>query len=176
MVAGCGSSRSILYRGIAPGGGPRIVISDATAVRDGKAIRKQWLAEIARAARETPKPQFHNLSASRLRSRLSAAAGRYGFTVKRVQFLHPRQLAPLIIVQTRHYVATARAYGSTLYKSLDPLATPGRRPKPAFEAFLFEAQDERGVPFFIVSNVLRGAHAHGGEWARSEELYPGPHG
>ena len=175
VVAGCGNSRSILYKGVAPGGGPRIVISDATAIRDGKAIRKRWLAEIAQAGRESPEPRFHNLPASRLRSRLAAAAARYDFTVKRVQFLHPRQLAPLVIVQTRRYLTMARAYGSVLYKSLDPLST-GRRPKQVFEAFLFEAQDERGVPFFVVSNVLRGPHAHGSEWARSEELYPGPHG
>lgn len=175
LVTGCASSRSILYKGIAPGGGPRIVISDAAAARDGKAIRKRWLTDIARAGREYPKPRFHNLSASQLRARLAIAAARYGFTVERVQFLHPRQVAPLVIVQTHHYLAMAHAFGTVLYKSLDPLRRH-LRPKETFEAFFFEAQDERGVPFIIVSYDARGRGAGGGMWARSEELYPGPHG
>ena len=175
VVGGCGNSRSILYKGISPAGGPRMVISDSAAVRDGKTIRKQWLADIARAGREDPKTRFRNLSASRLRSRLAAAAERYDFTVKRVHVFRPRQFAPLVIVQTHHYLALARVFGSILTKSLDPFSNR-RRPKTAFEAFFFEAQDERGVPFIVLSNALRGPHAHGGEWARSEELYPAPHG
>ena len=175
LVTACGSSRSILYRGVAPAGGPRRVISDAEAVRDGKAIRKRWLADIARSGREYPKPRFHNLSASKLRARLAAAAARYRFTVKSVQLLHPRQIAPLVIVQTRQYLAMAHAFGTILYKSLDPLRRHVR-PKETFEAFFFEAQDERGVPFIIVSYDARGRGAGGGMWARSEELYPGPHG
>lgn len=174
-VAGCGNSRSILYKGIAPGGGARIVISDAAAVRDGRTIRHQWLAAVARAGREYPKPHFHNLSASQLRARLATAATRYGFTVKRVVFLHPRQVAPLVVVQTRHYLAMAHAFGTILSKSLDPLRRHVR-PRETFEAFFFEAQDERGVPFIIVSYDARGRRAGGGMWARSEELYPGPHG
>lgn len=175
LVTGCGNSRSILYKGIAPGGGPRIVISDAAAIRDGRAIRKRWLADIARAGRRFPKPHFHSLSASQLRARLAVAAARYHFTVKNVQFLHPRQVAPLVIVQTRHYLAMAHAFGGILYKSLDPLKRH-LRPKETFEAFFFEAQDERGVPFIIVAYDARGRGAGGGMWARSEELYPGPHG
>jgi hypothetical protein len=175
VLSGCTNSRSILYKGIAPGGGPRIVISDATALREGRTIRKRWLADIARVGREYPKRRFHNLSASQLRARLAAAAARDRFTVKRVQFLHPRQVAPLVIVQTRRYLALAHAFGAILYKSLDPLRR-GSRPQETFEAFFFEAQDERGVPFIIMSYDARGRGAGGGMWARSEELYPGPHG
>jgi len=58
---------------------------------------------------------------------------------------------------------------------IDPIRRH-RRPREAFEAVFFEAQDERAVPFIIVSGVDRGPNPHGGEWARSEELYPGPHG
>lgn len=132
VVAGCGNSRAILYKGISPGvSGHRIVISDARAVRDGKEIRKQWLADIARAGREYPKQRFDNLPESRFRARLDAAATRDEFTVKRVAFLQSRVLR-----------------------------SPGRA----------------GVPFIIVSSVKRGPNPHGGEWARSEELYPAPHG
>lgn len=176
LVAGCGNSRSILYKGISPGvSGHRIVISDATAVRAGKRIREQWLADIALAGREYPKQRFHNLPESLFRARLSAAAASDQFTVKRVEFLHPRQLAPLVIVQSRHYLAMAHLFGAVLSKSIDPIRRH-RRPEEAFEGVFFEAQDERGVPFIIVSGVDRGPNPGGGEWARSEELYPGPHG
>jgi hypothetical protein len=33
-----------------------------------------------------------------------------------------------------------------------------------------------GVPFLAVFNHWRGSNRGGGEWARSEELYPFPHG
>ncbi len=125
--AGCGNSRSILYKGIGVGAGvsgPRIVISDARAVRDGKAIRKQWLAEIARAGRKYPKQRFDNVPESRFRARLAEAAARDQFTVKRVEFLHPRQAAPLVIVQSRHYLDMAHLYGRVLFKLIDPIRTP----------------------------------------------------
>lgn len=80
-----------------------------------------------------------------------------------------------MIVQSRHYLDMAHVYGTVLYKLIDPIRKH-RRPKEAFEAVFFEAQDERGVPFIIVSGVNRGPTPNGGEWARSEELYPGPHG
>jgi len=172
-VAGCANSRSILYKGVVTGGGSRLVISDAAAVRAGWVNRKQWLADIARAGRDDPRPRFHNLSASQFRGRLAAAAVRFGFTVKTVEFLHPRQFAPLVIVQSRHYLAMAHAW-LAIFKSIDPLRRHVR-PKETFEAVFFEAQDERGVPFIITSYDARG-RAGGGMWARSEELYPGPHG
>jgi len=90
VVAGCASSRSVLYKGwVKPGSGQRIVFSDAMAVERGRSMRKQWLADIARAGRERPKPLFHNLSESRVRARLTASGDQ--FTVKRVEFFHPRQ-------------------------------------------------------------------------------------
>ena len=105
VAAGCGNSRSILYKGITPGvSGQRIVFSDAMAVRDGNAIRKQWLAEVERAGSEYPKERFDNVPESRFRARLAKAAARDQFTVKRVEFLHPRQATPLVIVQSRHYL------------------------------------------------------------------------
>ncbi len=174
VVAGCGNGRSILYKGIAPGGGPREVISDAAAVRDGKAIRRRWLADIARRGREYPAQRFHNLPAATFRARLAAAAARDHFTVKRVRFLHPRQVAPLVIVESDHYLGLAHAFGALL-NSLEPRSGRGDAGL-AYEGWLLEAQDERGVPFIILSGAIRGPDAGGGQWARSEELYPGPHG
>ncbi|HEY3765949.1 MAG TPA: hypothetical protein VGL44_12400 [Gaiellales bacterium] len=42
------------------------------------------------------------------------------------------------------------------------------------DGFRVGAQSSRGTPFLDVSNVMR-AHG-GGQWARSERLYPYPHG
>jgi hypothetical protein len=171
--AGCANSRSILYKGDVTSSGSRLVISDAAALRAGSAARSRWLADIARAGRDRPKPRFHNLSASQFRARLARAAARYRFTIKAVEFLHPRQLAPLVIVQTRHYLAMAHAARAIL-ESIDPLRRHVR-PRETFEALFFEAQDERGVPFIITSSDVR-ERLGGGQWARSEELYPFAHG
>lgn len=43
-----------------------------------------------------------------------------------------------------------------------------------YEGFFLGAQDEQGEPFLAVYNAWR-AHG-GGQWARSEALYPFPHG
>jgi hypothetical protein len=62
------------------------------------------------------------------------------------------------------HAEVACAYGSN--------GTRGRR----YEGFYLEAQDERGVPFLGVYNFWRGNHKGGGQWARSEPLYPFQHG
>jgi len=52
------------------------------------------------------------------------------------------------------------------------------RPIPFVEGLYLAAVDERGIPLFSVSNVLRsdGRRLYeGGEWARAEALYPLPH-
>ena len=178
-LAGCGgSSRSILMSGISPPGpiGPKTVIDDATALRVARGIEKKWRVDIAQRAHEAPSEHYANLPTARVRQLLAAAAHRYGFTVKTVRFLRPRQLAPLVVVQTTHYEALARAFGR-FDKSLNPLRdrrTDGLA--GAFEGFFFEAQDERGVPFFVMYDAIRGVSGYGGQWARADALYPGLHG
>lgn len=44
-----------------------------------------------------------------------------------------------------------------------------------FEGFYLEGRDERGVPFVIVTDVVRG-EVMGGQWARSDALFPFQHG
>jgi hypothetical protein len=46
----------------------------------------------------------------------------------------------------------------------------------AYEGFLLEALDRRGIPFVAVYNWWRGPHAGGGQWAVDPSLYPYPHG
>lgn len=175
-LSGCGgSSRSVLYSGVSLTGGPKRIVTDAAAVRDVRAVRAQWLAEITRRAGEDPSQPFANLSAQQLRLRLAKAAARYHFTVKKVELLHPRQSAPLIIVRTRRYLALAHA-APAIETALDPYTGHGDQTRWAFEGFFLEAQDERGVPFLDVFNFERGSGPGGGQWARSDQLYPFAHG
>jgi hypothetical protein len=133
------------------------------------------VAEITRRAREDPSERFDNLSARQLRQRLAEEATRYHFTIEQVRLLHPRQVAPLVTIRTRRYLAFAHALPS-IETSLDPHIGHNDRAGWAFEGFFLEAQDERGVPFLAVFNFMRGSGPGGGQWARSDQLYPFAHG
>ncbi len=123
VVAGCGSvrrsshsvldasGRSILYRGVSlvgatgANGAPKRV-TDAEAVRAGRTARPFWLSNLA-SGELGPRS---NLSPRQFRSKLARTASRYGFSVKRLQFVRTRgQVAPLVIVETDSYLAFARA-------------------------------------------------------------------
>jgi hypothetical protein len=130
---------------------------------------------IARVRRQGAAHGFSNLSPRKFRLRLAAAAKHYGFTVKKVQFVHPGHVAPLVIVQTHKYLAFARAVPA-IEKSLDPHKGRSDLAGWAFEAFYLEAQDEKGVPFLVVTNVVGGRGVTGGQWARSDPLFPFAHG
>jgi hypothetical protein len=177
VAAGCANSRSILYSGISGplGQTKKVVVTDAAAARDARQNRAEWLAMIARVRRQGAAHGFSNLSPRKFRLRLAAAAKRYGFTVKKVQFVHPGHVAPLVIVQTHKYLAFARAVPA-IEKSLDPHKGRSDLAGWAFEAFYLEAQDERGVPFLVVTNVVGGGGVTGGQWARSDPLFPFAHG
>ena len=45
----------------------------------------------------------------------------------------------------------------------------------AYEGFYIEARDTERVPFLLADNYLRGTIT-GGQWARTEALYPFGHG
>ena len=122
------------------------------------------------AARKYPGIPFRSPSREVLLARLGGEAKAHDFEVVSLRMLRPRELAPLVVVRTARYVSLARATGGIL-KNLDR----ERSYDPDYEGFYFEAQDERGVPFFSAYNVRRG-QIEGGEWARSEPLYPFPHG
>ena len=89
--------------------------------------------------------------------------------------LRPGQLAPEIAVRTTHYLALARALPGIL-RNLDPHSAQSDTRGWSYEGFFFEAQDENGAPFLAVYNFWRGQHNGGGQWARSEPLFPFPHG
>ena len=111
-----------------------------------------------------------------LRRRLDAAARRNDFEVASLRLLRPRGLAPRIVARTKHYVELAHA-APRILRRLDPkVATGDDRSGWRYEGFYFEADDEHGVPFLLVFNFLRGPHAGGGQWARSDALFPFAHG
>lgn len=151
-------------------------VGAAEAVKAGQVSRAQWRQEIARRAREDPATRFPNLAPFLLRQRLAEAARRYDFEVVSVRLLRPRQLAPEIVVRTKRYLRLARATPAIL-RALDP-RLPARDDRRGweYEAFYFEARDEHDVPFLLAFNFMRGEGGGGGEWARSERLFPFPHG
>ncbi len=170
-LTACGSSsRSILYSGTWSTG-QRHLITDAEARRDGRLNQADWIQQVAIHGIGHRRAQFSNLSTAEFRRRLAVAATKYDFTVEKVRFLKPKpsQLAPLVVVRTTKYLAFSQAIGA-IERSVDP-----GRSHPAFEAIYLEGQDERGIPFVIVENEWRGQR-YGGQWARSEALFPGPHG
>jgi hypothetical protein len=172
VLAGCGDSRSILYAGdsggaLAVGHSPQVV-TDAEALRAGRTVPAFWLSNLASGELGPPS----TLSPREFRSRLARAANRYGFTVKRVRFIKTRgQIAPFVIVETSRYLTLARATPA-IAKSLDPLTDKTNNATGeqfwSFPGLLFEARDERGVPFLITDSFPTG----GGQWARSDQLYP----
>ncbi len=172
-LSGCGDSRSVLYSGLVIGaGGKPLIVTDADAGRVGRTLPVFWRSKLSSGTLGPPS----TVSPREFRSRLSRAARRYGFTVKRVRFVKTRgQIAPLVIVETDHYVDLARAT-SAIVKSLDPLTNTTNRATgerfASFPGLLFEAQDERGVPFLIADSFPTG----GGQWARSNQLFPFGHG
>jgi hypothetical protein len=155
--------------------GTRHVISATAASDDVQTQLASWVADIDHRGRDDPSERFANLPAAQFRRRLAAAAARYHFTVKKVQFLHPAQAAPLVIVQSRRYLALAHAVPA-IESSLDPHTGHSDQTGWAYEGFFLEAQDERGIPFIATSNFMRGAGPGGGQWARSNQLYPFTHG
>lgn len=186
LVVGCGGhghavvqGRAVLYQGVDVRHPVTTVVnrrvSNAAARRGGARLREHWERQIRSRAIESPREHFANLSPETLKKRLAEAAHDHGFQVVAVELLRPRQLAPEIAVRTTHYLALALALPGIL-RSLDPHSAQSDNRGWSYEGFFFEAQDERGVPFLAVYNVWRGQHKGGGQWARSEPLFPFPHG
>ena len=177
LTAACGEHKSVLDEGLCRGAGctPRAV-SPQEASKAGRTTLADWLRELRRGVRERPNLRFDNLSPTELRRRLDAAASQYGFEVISFEVRRPRQLAPEIVVRTTQYLDLARAAPAIL-RSLDPKRpTKDDRTGWRFEGFYFRAEDEHGVPFFVVDNFWREQSPGGGQWARSERLYPFSHG
>ena len=177
LAAGCSHHSSILDAGVRSGAlGHVHRIGPAEARAAARRASREWEQELRKRGPEDPGTRFPNLSRQELLRRLDEAARAYEFDVVSVTFLRPRQLAPRIVVRTKHYQRLARATPAIL-KRIDPRApAQGDYRGWRYEGFFFEAQDEHGIPFLATFNFWRGSGPGGGEWARSEPLYPFPHG
>jgi hypothetical protein len=177
LATGCDKHKSVLDEGVSRrmAGGTR-VIGPSEALRASSRARASWERELRKRAAADPATRFQNLPATELRRRLAAAAERYDFEVVSLELIHPRQLAPRVVVRTEHYLELAEATGGIL-RRLDPKSnTSDDRTGWRYEGFYFEAQDRDGVPFLIAFNYWRGDGPGGGQWARSERLFPFEHG
>jgi hypothetical protein len=141
--------------------------------------RSDWYHEISRRGRRGrthPHPvHFRSPPATAFLARLRTASRRYDFHVVHVHIYRPLQLAPFVIARTAHPKRLSKAM-KAIEQRLDPLNTLSALPTAwTYEGFYFEARDTKDVPAFLVFNYVRGGIV-GGQWARSEALYPFPHG
>jgi hypothetical protein len=106
--------------------------------------------------------------------RLAAVASRFHFRVLLVRFVRAPQGSPLVIVRAHSPREFSRDMPAVM-RALDP-KRGGREDWQGwdYEGFFLGAQDDRGQPFAGAFNFFR-AHG-GGQWARSEALYPFDHG
>src|SRR5205823_6168652 len=118
--------------------------------------------------------RFPNPAPGVFRKRVSLVGRRYGFRVVSLRLLHPRQVAPLLVVETRRERKSFVSDVPAIMALLDPTAGAGHQTAITFEGFLFEARDARG-PFVRVENVYRG-EVEGGQWSWNPCVYPYAHG
>lgn len=117
--------------------------------------------------------RFPNTSPKAFRARVSAIGERYGFRIASLILLRPRELAPLLVVETtRNRKAFVRDVPAIM-SLLDPISNGRGQSAVTFEGFFFEARDAEGA-FVRVENVYRG-EIMGGQWSRSPCVYPYEH-
>jgi hypothetical protein len=116
---------------------------------------------------------FPNPSPAVFRRRVALIGRRYGFTVRQLRLLRPRQLAPLLVVRTdRDRKAFVRDVPAIM-KLLDPTSNGPGKTAITFEGFFLEGQDAHGS-FVRVDNHYRG-ETEGGQWSWNRCAYPYAH-
>jgi hypothetical protein len=176
IASGCANHRDgVLTAGYTARAGNQASPGATAATAIAMRAERAWRRELAKRAVQSPGQEFDNLSLAELRVRLRREARAHHFDVVSANFLRPRQLASRIVVETSDYRGLAKATPAIL-KDIDP-RRPVRNDAEGwrFEGFYFEARDRRSVPFLIVFNYWRGLSG-GGQWARSERLFPFEHG
>ncbi|HEY7148441.1 MAG TPA: hypothetical protein VH420_03260 [Gaiellaceae bacterium] len=118
--------------------------------------------------------RFPNPSRARFRARLAAAAKRYGFRPVSARLLRPRELAPIVVVETDRDRKEFIEDVPEIRNLLDPQSHSKHHTAVTFEGLFLEARDERG-PFVMISEVYRG-HVAGSQWSAEPDAYPYEHG
>ncbi len=176
LLPACSGKASVLTAGYERFGGKSHSPNAEKATAQAVMAERSWEHEIQSRARRYPEKRFANPSRDELMGELRVLAQKNAFEIVSVRLLTPRQRAPKIVVRTKHYLDLAHATPAIL-RRLDPrAAAPEDSQGWRYEGFYFEAQDEHGIPFLIAFNFWRGASGGGGQWARSEPLYPFAHG
>jgi len=180
LAVGCGSNESESRQAGVSTAVERVATTGAAAEESGailRASKKDWLERLNANARDDPAARFDNPTEDEFLAQVRMAADEYAFRIVEARWLEPLQAAPLVVVEAADPVKLARDTPAIL-RLLDPQAPVGENDWEgwAFEGFFFEARDTEGVPFLAVFNHWRGADRGGGEWARSEDLYPYEHG
>jgi hypothetical protein len=115
-----------------------------------------------------------NPSRSTFRRRVALIGKRFGFKTVSIRVLHPRELAPIVFVETNRDRKEFIADVPEIVELLDPRSFSNHDVAQTFEAMFFEARDARG-PFVRVDDALRGT-LMGGQWSAEQDAYPYPHG
>ena len=103
---------------------------------------------------------------------MAEVSRRYGFRVASLRLLRPRDLAPLLIVETSRNRKAFEHDMPAITSLLDPTNRLGRRTAETFEGFFLGAEDGHG-PFADAYSVSRGEQG-GSEWSWSRCVYPYP--
>jgi hypothetical protein len=118
--------------------------------------------------------RFPNPSPNEFRGRVTLVGKSYGFRAMSVRFVRPRELAPIVVVQTGRERKKFIADVAAIVDLLDPRSSSRHRGAVTFEGFVFEARDAKG-PFVRVYNAYRG-EIMGGQWSAEPGTYPYGHG
>ncbi len=163
LMPACSGEPSVLTAGYERVGGKSPSPNAEEAKAQAAFAERSWEDEIQSRAHRYAEKRFANPSRGELMADLLALAQKNDFELVSLRFLKPRQLAPKIVVRTKHYLDLAHATPAIL-RRIDP-RTPALKDSQGwkYEGFYFEAQDERGIPVLITFNFERGASAGGGQ-------------
>lgn len=116
--------------------------------------------------------RFPNPAPAAFRQRVELVGRRYGFRIASLRLLRPRQLAPLLVVETDRNRKAFSHDIPAIMRLLDPTTTSGSETAQTFEAFFFAAEDAHG-PFVNTEYISRG-EAESGEsvWNHCDYPYP----
>jgi hypothetical protein len=118
--------------------------------------------------------RFPNLSPAKFRARAALAGKKFGFKVESIQFLRPRELAPIVLVSTTRDRKKFIQDVPSIVEVLNPQALSDHNMAVTFEGLFFEARDAKG-PFVRVNDSYRGEMA-GSQWSAESGAYPYAHG
>jgi hypothetical protein len=138
-------------------------------------IRSDWTRSLTEGATDDPTASFPNPPAEQLQARLAIAAKTYGFRVREVTILHPRQDAPAIVVESDTPKALI-AQAPVIIRMLDPKSPGADNEGWSYEGFFLEIVDTSGRPVMVIDNTWRSPNAGGTQWVAPAYELPYPHG